>query len=190
LALQGQDIALKFITQSQSDIDIFSLKLTVLYGVKGLASYSFHAQELGQEDDRIYQFCYEALAALDQTNLSLEDWVNFALKVGEINYLAMELLDAGHTQTYGHPTPTVVPLNPKLGKAILVSGHDIKQLAALLKQTENTGINVYTHGELLPAHGYPLLKQKYPHLYGHYGTAWQNQTKDFGYFIKMKVLNL
>ncbi|MGB3190346.1 MAG: hydroxylamine reductase [Limnoraphis sp.] len=182
LAQQGQDVALKLITQSESNVDIFSLKLTVLYGVKGLASYSFHAQELGQEDDRIYQFCYEALTALDQKDLSLEDWVNLALKVGEINYLAMELLDAGHTQTYGHPTPTVVPLNPKLGKAILVSGHDIKQLEAILKQTENTGITVYTHGELLPAHGYPLLKQKYPHLYGHYGTAWQNQTKEFAKF--------
>ncbi|MEL7034009.1 MAG: hydroxylamine reductase [Cyanobacteria bacterium J06592_8] len=182
LVQQGQDISLKFISQSENDVDIFSLKLTVLYGVKGLASYSFHAQELGQEDDRIYQFCYEALAALDQKNLGLEDWVGLALKVGEINYLAMELLDAGHTQTYGHPTPTVVPLNPRLGQAILVSGHDIKQLEAILKQTENTEITVYTHGELLPAHGYPLLKQKYPHLYGHYGTAWQNQTKDFAKF--------
>jgi hydroxylamine reductase len=111
-----------------------------------------------------------------------------ALKVGEINFLAMELLDTGHTTTYGHPVPTPVPLNAKKGKAILVSGHDIQQLAAVLEQTQNTGINVYTHGELLPGHGYPELKQKYPHFYGHYGTAWQNQTKDFAKFPGAIVL--
>jgi hydroxylamine reductase len=94
----------------------------------------------------------------------------------------MELLDAGHTTTYGHPVPTQVPLHPQVGKAILVSGHDIPQLEAVLKQTVDTGITVYTHGELLPAHGYPHLKQTYPHLYGHYGTAWQNQTRDFAQF--------
>jgi len=182
LVAQGIEVALDAIARSGSNADIFSLKLTVLYGVKGLASYSFHAQELGQEDDRIYEFCHEALIAIDRQDLSLEDWVNLALKVGEMNLRAMELLDAGHTSTYGHPVPTPVPLNAKQGKAILVSGHDIKQLEALLKQTANKGITVYTHGELLPAHGYPLLKQKYPHLYGHYGTAWQNQTRDFGKF--------
>ncbi|MEB3882366.1 hydroxylamine reductase [Lyngbya sp. CCY1209] len=182
LVAQGEEISRDFIAESSDNIDIFSLKLTTLYGIKGLASYAFHAQELGQEDDRVYTFCHEALAALENPDLGLEDWVNLALKVGEMNLRAMELLDAGHTNHYGHPTPTVVPLNAKAGKAILVSGHDIKQLEALLKQTANTGINVYTHGELLPAHGYPILKQTYPHLYGHYGTAWQNQTKDFAKF--------
>ena len=182
LSEQGEDISLKFISQSANNVDIFSLKLTVLYGVKGLASYTFHAQELGQEDECIYQFIQEALVSLDRQDLSLEDWVNLALKVGEINLRAMELLDAGHTSNYGHPTPTTVPLNSRPGKAILVSGHDIKQLEAILKQVADSGITVYTHGELLPAHGYPLLKQKYPHLYGHYGTAWQNQTKDFAKF--------
>ncbi|AMW30007.1 hydroxylamine reductase [Arthrospira platensis] len=182
LVAQGEEVSRNFIADSSQDIDIFSLKLTVLYGLKGLASYSFHAQELGQEDDRIYSFCHQALAALEEPSLGLEDWVNLAMKVGEMNLLAMELLDAGHTNHYGHPIPTVVPLNAKAGKAILVSGHDIKQLEAILQQTANTGINVYTHGELLPAHGYPVLKQKYPHLYGHYGTAWQNQTKDFAKF--------
>ncbi|EKD08057.1 hydroxylamine reductase [Limnospira fusiformis KN01] len=182
LVAQGEEVSRNFIADSSQDIDIFSLKLTVLYGLKGLASYSFHAQELGQEDDRLYSFTHQALAALEEPNLSLEDWVNLAMKVGEMNLLAMELLDAGHTNHYGHPIPTVVPLNAKAGKAILVSGHDIKQLEAILQQTANTGINVYTHGELLPAHGYPVLKQKYPHLYGHYGTAWQNQTKDFAKF--------
>jgi len=182
LVAQGEEISRDFIAESSDNIDIFSLKLTTLYGIKGLASYTFHAQELGQEDDRVYTFCHEALAALENPDLGVEDWVNLALKVGEINLRSMELLDAGHTSHYGHPTPTVVPLNAKAGKAILVSGHDIKQLEALLKQTANTGITVYTHGELLPAHGYPVLKQTYPHLYGHYGTAWQNQTKDFAKF--------
>jgi len=182
LADQGQERALQFISQAGGDVDIFSLKLTVLYGIKGVASYAFHAQELGQEDDRVYQFCYEALAALDRQDLNLGDWVNLALKVGEINLRTMELLDAGHTGHYGHPVPTPVPLNAKAGHAILVSGHDIPQLEAVLKQTVDTGITVYTHGELLPAHGYPGLKQTYPHLYGHYGTAWQNQTKDFAKF--------
>jgi hydroxylamine reductase len=182
LAAQGQELAFQFISQSGTDLDIFSLKLTVLYGIKGVASYAFHSQELGQEDDRVYQFIDEALVALDRQDLTLNDWVSIALKVGEINLRTMELLDAGHTTTYDHPVPTSVPLNPKLGKAILVSGHDLPQLEAVLKQTLDTGITVYTHGELLPAHGYPRLKQAYPHLYGHYGTAWQNQTKEFAKF--------
>lgn len=181
LVEQGQKIALNFINESSGNVDIFSLKLTVLYGVKGAASYTFHALELGQEDDTVYNFVAEALVALGQ-ELSLEQWVALALKVGETNLRSMELLDAGHTTTYGHPTPTQVPLKHRAGKAILVSGHDIKQLEALLKQSADTGITVYTHGELLPAHGYPLLKEKYPHLYGHYGTAWQNQTKQFAKF--------
>ncbi len=181
LVEQGQKIALNFLSESSGDVDIFSLKLTVLYGVKGAASYTFHALELGQEDDTVYTFIAEALVALGQ-KLSVEEWVALALKVGETNLRSMELLDAGHTTSYGHPTPTQVPLKQRAGKAILVSGHDIKQLEALLKQTADTGITVYTHGELLPAHGYPLLKEKYPHLYGHYGTAWQNQTKQFAKF--------
>ncbi len=182
LAAQGQDLAFQFNSQSGTNIDIFSLKLTVLYGIKGVASYAFHAQEMGQEDSRVYQFIYEALAALERQDLNLEDWVHLALKVGEINLRTMELLDAGHTSNYGHPVPTPVPLNAKAGKAILVSGHDIPQIEAVLKQTVDQGITVYTHGELLPAHGYPRLKQTYPHLYGHYGTAWQNQTRDFAKF--------
>lgn len=181
LVLQGQEVGLRFITNA-GNVDIFSLKLTVLYGVKGLASYTFHAQEMGQEDPAVYHFCYEALMALDREDLTLGDWVKLALKVGEINLRTMELLDAGHTGHYGHPVPTPVPLNARAGKAILVSGHDIPQLEAVLQQTIGTGITVYTHGELLPAHGYPGLKQNYPHLYGHYGTAWQNQTKDFAKF--------
>jgi hydroxylamine reductase len=181
LSEQGQEVSLDLISQVQ-DLDIFALKLTAIYGVKGLASYSFHAYELGQEDDAVYRVVAEALTAIDTPYLSLNDWVNLCLKIGEANLRAMELLDIGHTETYGHPVPTAVPLNPRLGPAILVSGHDIKQLSALLQQTANTGITVYTHGELLPAHGYPRLKEQYPHLYGHYGTAWQNQTKEFARF--------
>ncbi len=180
---QGETVALKFLSQvGKEDLDIFSLKLTVLYGLKGTASYAFHAYEVGQEDDHVYQFIYRALDALRDPNLSLQDWITLALDVGKVNLRAMELLDAGHTSVYGHPIPTTVPLNPRLGKGILVSGHDIRQLEAILKQTQGTGITVYTHGELLPAHGYPNLKQTYPHLYGHFGTAWQNQTKDFAHF--------
>ncbi len=188
LTEQGKEVSYQFISQSGNDVDIFSLKLTVLYGLKGLAAYSFHALELGQEDQQVYDFYYQALAALDRQDLSLDDWIKLALKVGEINLRSMELLDAGHTTTYGHPVPTIVPLNAKKGKAILVSGHDIQQLAILLEQTKDTGIIVYTHGELLPAHGYPKLKEKYPHLYGHYGTAWQNQTKEFPKFPGAIVL--
>lgn len=181
LAEQGENANLQLLSQV-NDVDIFSLKLTTIYGLKGLASYSFHAYELGQEDDRIYAFIEQTLTDIDRQELTLGDWVAIALKVGEMNLRAMELLDQGHTSIYGHPTPTPVPLTPKAGKAILVSGHDIKHLAAVLKQTADKGITVYTHGELLPAHGYPKLKADYPHLHGHYGTAWQNQTKEFAKF--------
>ncbi len=185
----GQQVALKFLSQVGKDtVDIFSLKLTVLYGIKGVASYAYHAWELGQEDARVYRFIHQALEALNDDALTLDDWLNLALEVGAINLRAMELLDAGHTETFGHPTPTEVPLHPKPGKALLVSGHDIRQLEAILKQTAGTGITIYTHGELLPAHGYPKLKQTYPHLYGHFGTAWQNQTWDFGKFPGAIVL--
>lgn len=183
LAEQGAEIALKFISQvGKGNVDIFSLQLTVLYGLKGVASYTFHAYEVGQEDDDVYRFIYRALDALRNHSLSLDDWVALALEVGAINLRAMELLDAGHTSTFGDPVPTTVPLNPRPGQAILVSGHDIRQLEAILKQTAQRNITVYTHGELLPAHGYPKLKQTYPHLYGHYGTAWQNQTREFAKF--------
>ena len=166
----------------------FSLKLTVLYGLKGVASYAFHAYELGQEDEAVYRFTYRALEALNRHDLTLDAWVKLALEVGEVNLRVMELVDIGHTHTYGHPTPSAVPITPRVGKALLVSGHDIRQLEAILKQTEGKGISVYTHGELLPAHGYPKLKQRYPHLYGHYGTAWQNQTKEFARFPGAIVL--
>ncbi|MEW6594419.1 MAG: hydroxylamine reductase [Thermodesulfobacteriota bacterium] len=161
--------------------DIQSLKHILLFGLKGVAAYADHAKILGQEDDKVYAFLHEGLAAILRTDLGLQDWVGLVLKCGEINLRTMELLDAGNTGTYGHPVPTTVPLGAKKGKAILVSGHDLKDLELLLKQTEGKGINIYTHGEMLPTHGYPELK-KYPHFYGHYGTAWQNQHKEFAAF--------
>ena len=161
--------------------DIESLKQTLIYGIKGVAAYADHARILGQEDDAIYAFIERALAATLRMDLSLEEAVGLVLECGKINIRAMELLDAGNTGTYGHPVPTPVPLGHKQGKAILVSGHDLKDLAMLLEQTKDKGINIYTHGEMLPCHGYPELK-KYPHFYGHYGTAWQNQKKEFAEF--------
>jgi hydroxylamine reductase len=164
-----------------ADADILSLKHTLLYGLKGMAAYADHALILGQEDEAVFAFLIEGLAALPDANLDLGALLALVLKCGEVNLRTMELLDAANTGAYGHPVPTPVPLGAKQGKAILVSGHDLKDLEALLKQTEGKGIHIYTHGEMLPAHGYPGLK-KYPHLYGHYGTAWQNQAKEFAAF--------
>jgi hydroxylamine reductase len=149
--------------------------------MRGIAAYADHAQILGKEDTAVYAFMQEALAQLVNENMTLDEGINLVLKCGEINLRAMELLDAAHTGAYGHPVPTKVPLGSKKGKAILVSGHDLKDLEELLKQTSGKGIYVYTHGEMLPSHGYPGLKS-YKHLYGHYGTAWQNQAKEFGEF--------
>ena len=176
---QAEGVGLK--SDPSINPDILSLQHTTLFGIKGVAAYADHAQILGQEDDKVYAFIHEGLAATLNKDLGLNDWVGLVLKCGEINLRAMELLDAGNTGTYGHPVPTKVPLGAKKGKAILVSGHDLKDLEAILKQTEGKGIYVYTHGEMLPTHGYPGLK-KYPHFYGHYGTAWQNQLKEFGQF--------
>ena len=176
---QGEKVGVK----SDPDInpDILSLKELLVYGLKGAVAYADHAAILGQEDDRVYAFMHEALAATLDGSLGVEELVGLVLKCGEINLRAMELLDAAHTGTYGHPVPTPVSLGAKKGKAILVSGHDLKDLELLLQQTEGKGINVYTHGEMLPCHGYPGLK-KYPHFFGHYGTAWQNQAKEFAKF--------
>lgn len=163
------------------DPDILSLQHILLFGVKGVAAYADHAQILGQEDEKIYSFVQEALATILRENLDLNGWIGLVLKCGEINLRTMELLDKGNTGAFGHPVPTSVPLGAKKGKAILISGHDLKDLYELLKQTAGKGINIYSHGEMLPAHGYPELK-KYPHFYGHYGTAWQNQAKEFAKF--------
>lgn len=179
LVKQGESVGLK--SDATINPDILALQHTVLFGIKGLCAYADHAEILGKEDDKVYAFVHEGLAATLNKNLTLNDWVGLALKCGEINLRAMELLDEANTGTYGHPVPTKVPLGVKAGKAILVSGHDLKDMEAILKQTEGKGITVYTHGEMLPTHAYPGLK-KYSHFYGHYGTAWQNQLKEFGQF--------
>jgi hydroxylamine reductase len=161
--------------------DIRSLRELLVYGIKGVAAYADHARILGREDEAVYHFVHQGLAATLDDNLSVDDLVRLALKCGEINLRAMELLDAANTGAYGHPVPTQVPLGHKKGKAILVSGHDLKDLELILRQTEGKGIHVYTHGEMLPTHGYPGLK-KYAHFFGHYGTAWQNQAREFADF--------
>jgi hydroxylamine reductase len=160
--------------------DVIGIEELITYGLKGTAAYADHALVLGKEEDSVYAFFHEALDFLCREQ-SVDALVGMALKVGEVNLTVMGLLDAANTETYGHPEPTAVRIEPKKGKAILVSGHDLKDLDALLKQTEGKGINVYTHGEMLPCHGYPGLK-KYKHLVGNYGGAWQDQKSEFEAF--------
>ena len=179
LVEQGRLVGIK--SDPTVDPDVHSLQWLLIYGIKGVAAYADHAYILGQKDPKVFTFIHEALVATLDKSLTVNDLVGLVLKCGKINFRAMELLDAANTGTYGHPVPTKVPLGAKKGKAILVSGHDLQDLEAILKQTAGKGIYVYTHGEMLPAHGYPELK-KYPHFYGHYGTAWQNQQKEFKAF--------
>ena len=179
LVAQGEKVHL--VGGEGQDPDIVSLKQIVLYGIKGVAAYADHAKILGREDETIYSFLEEALVSLLRTDMTADEWIALAMKCGEVNLRAMEILDAGNTGTYGHPVPTEVPLGHRKGKAILVSGHDLKDMEAILDQTAGRGIDVYTHGEMLPVHGYPELK-KHDHFYGHYGTAWQNQAKEFAAF--------
>jgi hydroxylamine reductase len=179
LVKQGEGVGLK--SYPGENLDILSLKHTVLFGIKGVSAYADHALILGQEDETVYAFVHEGLSAIQRDDLSLDEWVGITLDCGKAALRAMELLDAGNTGHYGHPVPTKVPLGHKKGKAILVSGHDLRDLEALLKQTEGKGINIYTHGEMLPTHGYPKLKQ-YKHFYGQFGTAWQKQLKEFAAF--------
>ncbi len=179
LIVEGERVGMAIDHEAQEDIK--SLQMTLLFECKGISAYANHAYILGQEDERIYAFLHEALASISNKSLGLNDWVGLVLRCGEANLIAMEILDKANTSKYGSPVPTVVPLGHKEGKCILVSGHDLKDLEELLIQTENKGIYVYTHGEMLPTHGYPQLK-KYGHFYGHYGTAWQNQKKEFADF--------
>lgn len=179
LVAMGEQVGIR--AKEGENADIVSLRQILVFGLKGVAAYADHARILGQSDDTVSAFIHEALVATLNPELGVDELVGLCLKCGEVNLRAMELLDAGNTGTYGHPVPTEVPLGAKAGKAILVSGHDLKDLHDILKQTEGKGINVYTHGEMLPCHGYPELK-KYDHFYGHYGTAWQNQQKEFAAF--------
>jgi hydroxylamine reductase len=169
------------INNAHPNEDVRSLHHTLMYGIKGVAAYADHAMILGQEDEKVFAFLHEALVATLNVEMELDEAVALVLKCGEINYRAMELLDAGNTGTFGHPEPTEVSLGARKGKALLVSGHELRDLEDILKQTEGKGINVYTHGEMLPCNAYPALK-KFDHLAGHYGTAWQNQKKEFAEF--------
>jgi hydroxylamine reductase len=161
-----------------NDPDIRSLQHLLLYGLKGLAAYTDHAAILGKKDDAVFAYMHKALGALNETAPTADALTGLVLECGTVNIRAMQLLDEGHTSRYGHPEPAQVSTGKKKGPAVVISGHDLLDLEELLKQTDGTGVNVYTHGEMLPAHGYPGLR-KYKHLVGHFGTAWQNQQKEF-----------
>ncbi|MDY0340214.1 MAG: hydroxylamine reductase [Coriobacteriia bacterium] len=180
-ALIAQGEAVGIFSDHDRDEDVQALQQTAVFGLKGIAAYADHARILGHTDPVVYAFEHELLAAISDKSLDLNAWVALALKTGEVNLRVMELLDAANTGAYGDPVPTSVPLGHRPNKAIVVSGHDLKDLKDLLEQTEGLGIDIYTHGEMLPAHGYPELK-KYSHFYGNYGTAWQNQRKEFDAF--------
>jgi hydroxylamine reductase len=166
------------ILSEQPDQNIRSLQQLLTYGLKGMAAYADHAYILGKTDDTIFAFFHQALSYLNNKEPTIEALTALVLKCGEINVRTMEILDEANTGRFGHPQPTQVSTAWKEGPAIIVSGHDLPDLEELLKQTEGKGVNVYTHGEMLPAHGYPGLK-KYKHLAGHFGTAWQNQQREF-----------
>lgn len=157
--------------------DIRSLKSLVLFGIRGVAAYAWHALVLGYRDEQVEEFFYKALAMIGY-DFGMEELLPIVLETGEINLKCMELLDKANTETYGTPAPVKVSLKVEKGPFIVVTGHDLHDLKLLLEQTEGKGINIYTHGEMLPAHAYPLLN-RYPHLKGNFGTAWQNQQKEF-----------
>ncbi|MDN5293238.1 MAG: hydroxylamine reductase [Eubacteriales bacterium] len=162
--------------------DVAALQDLLIFGLKGVAAYAYHARELGYHDEEIDAFMERALfSTLTNVDFDLEHLLGLVLECGRINLKVMELLDKAHVERFGVPEPTPVATGTKAGPAILVTGHDLLDLYELLKQTEGTGINIYTHGEMLPAHAYPELK-KFPHLVGNYGTAWQNQRTEFEEF--------
>lgn len=169
------DYDMKNIWDAQEDIR--SLKSLILFGLRGVAAYAYHAMVLGYEDEGVNHFFYKALSIISY-DLTMEQLLPVVLEVGEVNLKCMELLDKANTTAYGTPKPTKVPLTIEKGPFIVITGHDLYDLKQLLEQTKDKGINIYTHGEMLPAHGYPELK-KYSHLKGNFGTAWQNQQKEF-----------
>lgn len=160
-----------------ADEDIRSLKSLILFGIRGIAAYAYHAYMLGYTDEEVNNFFYKGLFAIGE-DWTMEQLLPIVMETGEINLKCMELLDRANTETYGTPVPVTIPLTVEKGPFIVITGHDLKDLELLLQQTQNKGINIYTHGEMLPAHAYPKLKA-YPHLKGHFGTAWQNQQKEF-----------
>ena len=161
-----------------TDEDIRSLKSLILFGIRGMAAYAYHASVLGYTDETISKFFYKALFAIGMKDWGMDKLLPIVLEVGKVNLRCMELLDQANTTTYGTPVPTTVPLTIEKGPFIIITGHDLKDLQLLLEQTKDKGINIYTHGEMLPAHAYPELR-KYSHLKGNFGTAWQNQQKEF-----------
>jgi len=180
LLAQGKQVLLpaRFLTESK---EIANLQELVLYGIKGVAAYAAHALALGAGDPVSFAKIHEVLDFLTHPSPTAEELLGMALAVGELNYRVMEILDHAHTETFGVPQPAKVRLGARKGKAILVSGHDLHDLYALLEQTKGMGIQVYTHGEMLPAHGYPKLKA-YEHLAGNYGGAWTDQAEEFNAF--------
>jgi len=180
LVAQGRMVSI-LSRKDQHGPDLNGLQELLIYGIKGAAAYADHARILGRESEAIYAFFAEALSYLAEDKPTVDQLLGLCLRCGEINLTTMEVLDSAHTSTYGHPVPTPVRVEPIKGKAILISGHDLKDLEKLLAQTEGKGINIYTHGEMLPAHGYPQLK-KYKHLVGNYGGAWQDQRDEFRAF--------
>ncbi len=180
LIQQGEAVSILGRKQSLGD-DLTGLQELLTYGAKGAAAYAEHARILGVETDEAYAFFAEALDALTFAQPTVDQLLPLNLRCGAANLKVMEMLDTAHTGTYGHPVPTPVRVEPIPGKAIVVSGHDLRDLELLLQQTAGKGINVYTHGEMLPAHGYPKLKA-YPHLVGNYGGAWQDQADEFDKF--------
>jgi len=162
--------------------DIQSLQDILLFGLKGMASYAFHARELGAIDSEVDGFMHEALfKTITNVSFDLKDHIGIVLRCGEMNLKTMQLLNNAHTERFGNPTPTAVNTGTKVGPGIIITGHDLLDLYELLKQTEGTGVNVYTHSEMLPAHGYPKLRE-FKHLVGNYGGAWQEQKREFNEF--------
>ncbi|HID9261748.1 TPA: hydroxylamine reductase [Yersinia enterocolitica] len=180
LQQQAQQFALNNDKAEVGD-DIHGLRMLCLYGLKGAAAYMEHAYVLGQFDEQIYAQYHAYMAWLGTQPRDVDTLLNNAMGIGKMNFNVMAILDRGETQAYGDPQPTSVNVRPVAGKAILISGHDLKDLQMLLEQTQGTGVNIYTHGEMLPAHGYPELK-RYSHLVGNYGSGWQNQQTEFAKF--------
>ncbi|KKL54225.1 hypothetical protein LCGC14_2267530 [marine sediment metagenome] len=164
------------------DEDVQSLQDMLIFGLKGIAAYAYHARELGEKDEQVDTFMHEAMfSTLTNVDFDLSRYLELVLKAGEMNLRIMEMLNNAHTSRFGNPTPVTVARGTKAGPGIVITGHDLLDLYELLKQTEDKGINVYTHSEMLPAHGYPELR-KFKHLVGNYGTAWQSQKKEFDQF--------
>lgn len=159
------------------DVDIVSLRSTLLLGLRGMAAYAWHAYVLGKKDQEVIDWFYKGMRAVGEEH-TITEWLDLLMEFGQINLKCMGLLDEANTSTFGHPVPTKVTTAIEKGPFIVITGHDLLDLKQLLEQTEGKGINIYTHGEMLPAHGYPELK-KYAHLKGNFGTAWQNQQKEF-----------